>query len=200
MDMWQLLGLQKKLTVEQAAQLWTRARHDKVTRAAEGVITDAIESRELAADIVRWGVYYADLGTELPEGNINQHETTVKRRDFDAWLKSIGQTIALPPEVVVPEVSQQAPTAPELHIVGVGNTAEMTPAERRAQLDMTLERGCRLRILTRWNDIEKLHGPRPSRRQVLWILNKEQDEEKLEITNVGNTLAILRKAGLIEKK
>jgi hypothetical protein len=44
MDMWQLIGLKKTLTVEQAAQLWTRTRRDGVAKAAEGVIKEAIEA------------------------------------------------------------------------------------------------------------------------------------------------------------
>lgn len=79
---------------------------------------------------------------------------------------------------------------------GAGATVELTPADNRANLDMSRERGCRARILEKWVDIEKLHGDKPSRRQVLQVINRDSDQ-KFEITNVGNTLSKLRAAELI---
>jgi len=125
MDKWKLLGLRNALTVVEAAQLLTR---DKVgCKAAESLIIEAIEAGVLTANITRWGRYVADLGTELPDGNINQRETTVKRRHLDAWLKRKGLSIDVPAEEKKPPSISKAP--PPITPIRGSGTAETNNAE-----------------------------------------------------------------------
>jgi|AATO01.1.fsa_nt_gi hypothetical protein len=77
-----------------------------------------------------------------------------------------------------------------------------TPAERRENLDMTTERGCRLRILENWPTIESLHGPSANGRQVLRVLTRalssaNKQEPTPTLKTVQNRLIDLRREGLI---
>lgn len=81
--------------------------------------------------------------------------------------------------------------------VSPGQTAEETPAERRAKLDITGERGCRRRILEGWTDIEKVYGPNADGRQVLRFLKQDNNESQPALKTVQNHLARLRTEKLI---
>ena len=74
-----------------------------------------------------------------------------------------------------------------------------TPEERRAAHDMATERGCRELILRNWETIRSLHGDKPSRRNVLRILERNigKFEEAPTLKTVSNTLSILRQDKLI---
>lgn len=94
---------------------------------------------------------------------------------------------APPPAAPLPEPTPQAAPASE----------PVTPAARRAALDMLGERGARRRILEKWNDIESEYGPSADGRQVLRVLARNQDEKIVELKTVQNHLAVLRGNGLI---
>lgn len=97
MDKYQLLELKRAITVWEAAQMLTRTNDHSVVESAKSLICEAIEAGELAAKIVRWDTYYADHGTSLPNGNINQMETTVQRTDLDSWMTTRGLSIPTAP-------------------------------------------------------------------------------------------------------
>ena len=67
------------------------------------VIVEAIEARELAASVKRWPTFDARREAYVPDGCINQLETTVQRSDIDAWLRGKGLAIDAP-VVVSPEI------------------------------------------------------------------------------------------------
>lgn len=69
--------------------------------------------------------------------------------------------------------------------------------ERRAQLDITRERGARRRILENWERIELEYGHRIDARCVLRVLNRDLDEKKPSLKTVQNHLSRLRAEGLI---
>ncbi len=73
----------------------------------------------------------------------------------------------------------------------------VTPAARRAELDMSGERGARRRILEKWDDIEKEYGPSADGRQVLRVLKRDEDEKIVTLKTIQNHLSDLRANGLI---
>lgn len=128
----------------------------------------------------------------------------VRLSEFAAWALSIGWDI--PAELVAiarkhgeqasaPAAQNDAPVTPAK--VSPGDTAEETPAERRAKLDITGERGCRRRILEGWTDIEKVYGPNADGRQVLRFLKQDNNESQPALKTVQNHLARLRTEKLI---
>lgn len=83
--------------------------------------------------------------------------------------------------------------------VGAGETAEITPAQRRANTDMTTRRGVPRYILENWNEIERLHPTGADGRQVLRVLVRRQDAgaSTPKLHNVQNALINLRREKLI---
>jgi len=81
--------------------------------------------------------------------------------------------------------------------VSPGKTAEETPAERRAKLDITGERGSRRRILEGWDEIEKRYGPNADGRQVRLFLKQDKNERLPALKTVQNHLSKLRGEKLI---
>lgn len=75
--------------------------------------------------------------------------------------------------------------------------AGLPPNERRAELDMRTQRGCRRRILEMWDDIEKAYGTHPDGRQVLRVLSRDKGEKQPNLKTVQNHLARLKKEKLI---
>ena len=75
--------------------------------------------------------------------------------------------------------------------------SEPTPAERRAKLDISGERGARRRILEKWTDIEMEYGPSADGRQVLRVLKRDKDENEVALKTIQNHLSALRTKGLI---
>jgi hypothetical protein len=73
----------------------------------------------------------------------------------------------------------------------------VTPAARRAKLDISGERGARRRILEKWDDIEKEYGPSADGRQVLRVLKRDADETEVALKTVQNHLSALRTERLI---
>lgn len=94
-------------------------------------------------------------------------------------------------------VTVAAPDGTKVSSAAVLPDVEKVPAERRAELDITCERGARRRILENWNDIEKLHGPSADARQVLRFLKRDADEKQPALKTVQNHLSTLRGNGLI---
>ena len=91
---------------------------------------------------------------------------------------------------------QATPAVPEVTLP-TNIEQQERPAELRKKLDITTQRGARRRILESWEDIEKLHGPRPDGTQVHRILQRDKDEKNVEKKTVQNTLCVLRREGLI---
>jgi hypothetical protein len=87
--------------------------------------------------------------------------------------------------------------APPDPIAGDSVSATESPAERRAKLDITGERGCRRRILENWKTIESGYGPKADGRQVLHFLKQAKDEKQPVLKTVQNHLAKLRQEKLI---
>ena len=114
-DMWQVLGRMNSLTVEQAAQLLTRTNSSSVTAAAIGLLAEAIESGEITARIMRHSIYYADLGTFLPDGGLDPKNSTVLRVDLDAWMLARGLSM---PAATSGTTEQDAPPAPVVTVAG----------------------------------------------------------------------------------
>jgi hypothetical protein len=85
--------------------------------------------------------------------------------------------------------AQQSPLATE--------ERPTSPADRRARLDISRERGARRRIIESWNDIEKEYGPNADGRQVLRVLNRDKNEDAPVLKTVQNHLSALRAEGLI---
>ena len=73
----------------------------------------------------------------------------------------------------------------------------MLPKELREQLDISRERGARRRIIESWDDIELEYGQNADGRQVLRVLNRDQDAKKPSLKTVQNHLSKLRAEGLI---
>ena len=88
-----LLRQKETLTVYEAARL---LRITCLVKDAIGVIVDAVEAQELTASVKRWPRFDGKCETYVPDGCINQLETTVQRSDIDAWLRGKGLAIDLP--------------------------------------------------------------------------------------------------------
>jgi hypothetical protein len=71
------------------------------------------------------------------------------------------------------------------------------PAERRAALDMTKERGTRRRILEIWSAIESEFGPKVDGRIVKRVLDRGKDQQSPSIKTVQNHISVLRNEKLI---
>jgi hypothetical protein len=69
---------------------------------------------------------------------------------------------------------------------------ELSPSERRAQLNITRERGARRRILENWDAIELEYGPHADAHQVLRFLKKIDRDERSVLKTVQNHLSALR--------
>ncbi|MGV8891703.1 MAG: hypothetical protein ACOH2K_01885 [Burkholderiaceae bacterium] len=78
---------------------------------------------------------------------------------------------------------------------------EITPKERRAQLDIYKERGVPRRIIENWDAIELEYGPKADAHQVLRLLKRISGaggfDDKTALKTVQNTMIILRKRNLI---
>lgn len=108
---------------------------------------------------------------------------------LDKWDGSVLAILKQGPQVQGPQLAVSVPSASSLPLA--------SPAERRAQLDITRERGARRRILENWENIEKLHGPKADGRQVLRFLKRELQEEHPALKTIQNHLSALRSEGLI---
>ena len=151
------------------------------------------------------------------------HLSKVRLSEFAAWADSAVEWEGLPPELVAlarplprreeahaPQIPDEVPeqpapsgatekAAPEGAPDDAAEGDAITPAERRANHDMTTERGVRLAILEAWGEIEKCYGPTADGRQVLRVLNrlKDEDQKPLVLKTVRNRLIDLRKQKLI---
>jgi len=128
-----------------------------------------------------------------------------------AITHKIKDRAPVPPEVPANSVTSAPPTQPAQPSTTAEETASTagevlastrpenaaTPAERRAQLDMTRERGARRRILEKWNDIEKEYGKNIDARNVHRVLKRDKGEDDVVLKTVQNHLSALRKEGLI---
>jgi hypothetical protein len=134
--------------------------------------------------------------------------------EFAAWGISIGwndmprELIAIATPVgLSPPVNQQPAqpsTAAEATVslasevpVSARPENEITPSERRAQLDITRERGARRRILEKWDDIEKEYGKNIDARNVHRVLKRDKGEDDVALKTIQNHLSALRREGLI---
>lgn len=113
-------------------------------------------------------------GRKLLEETERQHE-----REINLITKLLNSTPAAAPAPLM------------------GAEKEDTPAERRAKLDITAERGARRRILENWNDIESEYGPHADARHVLRILKRDVDETPPALKTVQNHMSALRRQKLL---
>ena len=176
---------QDRFTVYQAAMLWT--------------------DLEPAED----GFFQGDLGVRLKLGATRQDPHQVNRSVFDALIVAIerGEFSIIPMRTkdgaidgyttVLPRDALRNWAKERGDIPDFLSTGEATPRERRANHDMTRERGCRRRILEQWDSIERLYNTRPDSHQVRRELLKDKDEKKLALKTVQNNLSTLRKEKLI---
>lgn len=116
--------------------------------------------------------------------------------------ESAEQTGAAPSGTSVkaaPEVAQDDDAGQSDVATTVAPEKEETPADRRANHDMTTERGCRRAILEAWDRIETRYGPKADGRQVLRVLTgtKTGSEEAPQLKTIQNRLIDLRKEKLI---
>jgi hypothetical protein len=105
---------------------------------------------------------------------------------------------AVDPIVGTPDTEQAAaPSGAPAVTPDDGDT--MTPKDRRANHDITRERGCRRMILENWSTIESLCGPAANGRSVLRVLKREllTDQPLPELKTVQNRLNDLRKEKFI---
>jgi hypothetical protein len=134
--------------------------------------------------------------------------------EFVAWATSIGWN-DMPPELLsvatptnLSATVNQQPAQPSAVTEAIASPASevqvsarsenvITPAERRAQLDITRERGARRRILEKWADIEKEYGKNVDAHSVLRVLKRDKDEKNVALKTVQNHLSNLRNEGLI---
>jgi hypothetical protein len=133
--------------------------------------------------------------------------------EFAAWGISIGwndmprELVAIATPVgLAPPVNQQPaqPSAAEATAslasevsVSTRSESELTPSARRAQLDITRERGARRRILEKWDDIEKEYGKNIDARHVHRVLKRDKGEDDVALKTIQNHLSVLRREGLI---
>ncbi|MBL8423285.1 MAG: hypothetical protein JNK06_07305 [Candidatus Accumulibacter phosphatis] len=89
--------------------------------------------------------------------------------------------------------------APDVATDGAAEGDAITPAERRANHDMTNKRGARRAILEAWGEIEKCYGPAADGVQVLRVLKRMKDDNSKPwvLKTVRNRLIELRKEKLI---
>ena len=140
----------------------------------------------------------APLGALTPAiGEADSIETLVRVADFATWADGMGWD--LPVEFPLAQSGVDIGTRSNGNAVKVGGdgTAEETPAERRAKLDITAERGARRRILEHWDSIEKEYGPNADGRQVLRVLKRDKGEDVPVLKTVQNRLSDLRAEKLI---
>lgn len=106
--------------------------------------------------------------------------------------------VPTPPQPVRPSNAAEEAASPAGKVAASTRPeSAATPAERRAQLDLTRERGARRRILERWNDIEKEYGRNIDARNVHRVLKREQGEDDVALKTIQNHLSALKKEGLI---
>ncbi len=202
-----LLRQRKSVTIAEAAEILTgTAGWTKQNRAAMDLIREAIQDDELEPESVHY--FDEDAWTfDASRAVIDQGATTVTAANFDAWRARTfqstesAQATDAPPQVTDEVQEQSAPSgATEVTLDGNDGQGEAaTPAVRRANHDITTERGCRRAILEAWDDIEKCHGPNADGRQVLRVLRriKTGSEEAPQLKTIQNRLSDLRKEKLI---
>jgi len=95
-----LIWQKKTLTVYEAARMM---QGKSLAKDPLSVIVEAIEARELAASVKRWPTFDAKREVYVPDGCINQMETTVQRSEIDVWLREKGLAIDVP-VVVNPKI------------------------------------------------------------------------------------------------
>lgn len=156
----QILGLKKRLTVCEAADLI--ASDGKSARAAEGFIEEAIESGELKASVSRWVI--TDYWNGDYYGKINQYETTFDRSDFDGWLKDRGLSYVAEQEAIPPPVLPE-----QLAIISSGTTEKTAPVVTPATLKKKDLVAWQDVVLENWSKIAEYQTKPPARRVMKWL-------------------------------
>ena len=185
-----------KLHLEQSKHRRNIGRY-KLEEAADYIVKNTSPAGNISFDEILYRLVLAVANDELPAFEPNSSQRYVKStlKEFheevcwchlNDWLnrwKQLAVTVQFP--------------KPLEQDLACGEYVEPTFAQRRAMLDVSQERGCRGRILQKWNEIERLFGPKPEGRKLVRHLNLARDQKKLTPKTVQNALSQLRHDKLI---
>lgn len=182
---------------------------DELARNSGERADDIVQKLKLAVAEKKLPVHRPGERLDYQPTKVREYYDEVYWDDLNAWLEDNAKRIVW--RFPVPaQATKQADAGPTDDAATTndgepkGDDADdatddtgLTPAQRREKLDITLERGCRRRILEKWSDIESEYGPRPDGRQVRCVLARDKSESPPNLKTVQNRLIELRNEKLI---